>query len=366
MFGHAKLKQQIAALQIRISAAETAHLAQRSDWEAEVRRLQDELQQCKQESAFHAGLFQNVLIFSQTMAESQKSMATLAAGMKQEAESADQALIESHESQAALDVVIANVQDMANKSRAVAATVDTLNQQANQIGGIVSLIKEIADQTNLLALNAAIEAARAGEQGRGFAVVADEVRKLAERTTSATSEVAKLVAAIRSEAANAEQTTEITPEQSAKYDSDAQIAHNRMLEVQKVSQLAHSTIRGSTLRTFVELAKFDHLIYKMEVYKVLMGTSEKSASDFASHNACRLGKWYYEGEGKACFSHLPAYAEIEQPHKQVHINGKSAIENFHAHDLNTAVNCLQAMEQASIQVLRGLEILAQQGNTPSD
>jgi methyl-accepting chemotaxis protein len=91
------------------------------------------------------------------------------------------------------------MQQIAERVKGLSGTVELLGQRSDQIGEIIGTIEDIADQTNLLALNAAIEAARAGEQGRGFAVVADEVRALAERTTKATREIGEMIKAIQGE-----------------------------------------------------------------------------------------------------------------------------------------------------------------------
>lgn len=94
---------------------------------------------------------------------------------------------------------VAVMEQIATKVQESAKTVESLGARSDQIGAIIGTIEDIADQTNLLALNAAIEAARAGEQGRGFAVVADEVRALAERTTRATREIGEMIKAIQKE-----------------------------------------------------------------------------------------------------------------------------------------------------------------------
>jgi methyl-accepting chemotaxis protein len=100
---------------------------------------------------------------------------------------------------AVVESTIVVMSQIAAKVQESAKTVESLGERSDQIGAIIGTIEDIADQTNLLALNAAIEAARAGEQGRGFAVVADEVRALAERTTRATKEIGEMIKAIQRE-----------------------------------------------------------------------------------------------------------------------------------------------------------------------
>jgi methyl-accepting chemotaxis protein len=137
---------------------------------------------------------------SQVSAAVEEMTATIVESSRNTAEAADKAKGASDKSQEGSRLASdtsKGMNEIVESSNTTAKNIEGLAEKATAIGEIISVIDDIADQTNLLALNAAIEAARAGEQGRGFAVVADEVRKLAERTTKATKEVAETIKGIQ-------------------------------------------------------------------------------------------------------------------------------------------------------------------------
>ena len=335
---------------------------------------------------------------------------------------ADGSRLATNEANQGAAIVRGSIAIMAGISEQVsvtARTVESLGARSDQIGTIVGTIEDIADQTNLLALNAAIEAARAGEQGRGFAVVADEVRALAERTTRATREIGEMIKAIQTEtkdavaamesgvrevergteeaersgealvrileqinnlamqvnqiATAAEEQTATTNEISGNVHRVAEVikltADNAAKSAKESGSLNHDaaalmeTLTAFKMEESVEVciakAKSAHLIFAGKIKAHLAGVEHLNPNLMTNHQTCQFGKWYM-GTGKALCSHLPVFREIDPPHAKVHNLGKQAVEAFNGGDKMKAQQYCDEMVTQSQEMIMLLDRLVKE------
>ncbi|OUR82433.1 hypothetical protein A9Q82_06355 [Cycloclasticus sp. 46_120_T64] len=229
-------------------------------------------------------------------------------------------------------------------------SIDNLEQASQTIAKFTETIASISSQTNLLALNAAIEAARAGEHGRGFAVVADEVRALAGKTEDATNEIREYVSVITD---NAEKTRVGFAEMTSSIDDvnvSAETIDTAIGDVVGISTHMMDALGESTAEAFIESIKTDHLLYKVAIYEVVFGLSDKTEADFKNHHECRLGKWYFAGDGQKYLASLPAFQQLNTPHEAVHKEGAAGLVAFSQQNYELANQHLAAMEAASVKV----------------
>jgi len=223
-------------------------------------------------------------------------------------------------SKASLGAVIDKLTSIVEKIDAMKGSSIELSRSSKEITDVTSLIAKIADQTNLLALNAAIEAARAGEHGRGFAVVADEVRTLAENTKKATetinTSVTKFTQATRIIVDDTESMANMTDESKK---AISEFEHN-ITEVSDISMETYHKVTYTQMVGEIALAKVNQMIYVQQGYRTVETGTDSTAANFVkvSYHDCDLGQWLEQGVGQQHYGHLPSFAKIHYPHEITH------------------------------------------------
>ena len=333
----------------------------------------------------------------------------------QTAHSAEEANHEANNGKEVTMRAIASINALAGQLGEAASVMNQLDADSQEVGQVLAVIKGIAEQTNLLALNAAIEAARAGEQGRGFAVVADEVRTLAQRTQQSTEEIRNIIERLQEQsrtavsvmeasmakaqesvgqtgevdtalhkivqsvttisdmsrqiATAAEQQTQVAEEIDRNITNIASVA-DRTTHVTEESVQATNDIHKETghLRELVgrlqtaakgvdlEVAKSAHLAWKAKLRDFLDGKGELTMAQAVSHHDCALGKWYY-GEGLEKYGDMHEMREVEQPHAEMHALIKTIIQLRESGDYEQAEREFEKVHPLSKRIVGLLETI---------
>lgn len=253
---------------------------------------------------------------TKSLGDTQKTYLSLLEELKDMSKESKQTADGSTEGLNLINEIVSDTNNLHKEIEVENIVVTSLVSKSKDIAQVINIIQEIAFQTNILSLNAAVEAATAGEAGRGFAVVAAEVRNLATRSADAAKQIKDVVTSIQNETEKIKNSSEIVISVVNETKSRINILSKLMVTFQKNSNRSVYEVENISNEIFINLAKLDHVIYKNNLYQLIFG-GEHSFKGVDHHN-CRLGKWYDTGLGKEEFSFTPSYKGLEKYHHTVH------------------------------------------------
>jgi len=241
------------------------------------------------------------------------------------------------------DAIAGSIEKLQEYTQTLGDDSSSLNESVISIGEIINLIKDISDQTNLLALNAAIEAARAGEHGRGFAVVADEVRKLAERTQKATSEVEININSLKQNSNSMIEISATFNEETAKVSHILDDFNVSVKSVVQTSNTIKTKTQNVTNELRVNIGKIDHISLKIKAYDSMFTNTYREIMD---ENSCRFGKWFHSS-ANGFLKGNPELNTITKEHSNVHKGLNEAMKLRENKKYDASIKRMQEVEASS-------------------
>ncbi|MFT0533699.1 methyl-accepting chemotaxis protein [Castellaniella hirudinis] len=325
--------------------------------------LKQHNQALRQEQALNRLLLENLSRFGDSVITLKESFSDLSSLLGKNRTAAEHAAQESEASRDALQTIVQGLSDMNTGVRDSATRVASLRAETKRIDNFVGLIGDVAKRTNLISFNAGIEATRAGDAGRGFAVIAQEVRSLAGRTGDATREINHLISDIQTQTGEIDGLNQRNASHADTLSTDAHTVLARTSKMLELSHGSNAALAFAAILSEVELANLEELEIKLNVYRIFLGLSQATAEDIPDETQCRLGQWYYQGDGGSLFAQDEGFRALEAPHRAVHIQARAAVASFHAGRHQEALTALAEMERNNIDVMARLRIILQKNES---